>query len=76
MKTIITDQLNAVLEAANISTTPNEFKNIEAVVERCKDKSLTASAAADLICRDMDIDTVATYSQIKNELIAKGIFKN
>lgn len=76
MNTIITDQLNAVLEAANISATPTELKNIEAVVERCKDKCLPAATAADLICRDMDIDEVSTYAQVKKELIAQGIFKN
>ncbi len=74
--TIITDQLKEVLSTANITVSSTELDNINSLVERCQGKSLRASAAADLICRDLDIDDVSTYSAIKSALISQGIFKN
>jgi hypothetical protein len=74
--TIITNQLKEVLDAANIRVSKTELENIEALIDRCKENSLQSSAAADLICRDLDIDDVGIFSSIKNGLITKGIFKN
>jgi hypothetical protein len=74
--TIIADQLNEVLVAAGIKASNPERDNIISVIESCHEKNLSASAAASQICRDMDIDEISTYTTIKKQLIAKGIFKN
>lgn len=75
-KTIITDQLNAVLEAAGIKVTKLELIEIEGIVELCAENQYNAATTATKICDVVDIQQITAYRALKNELITRKLFKN